>query len=101
MKKKNKSLIWSIMKVSLFLIFVTGYQKNETEHKGIGNVTDIDGNIYNTVTIGTQVWMMQNLKMTRYRNGDPIPNVTDPTQWYNLTTRAYCNYDNDPANSAT
>jgi uncharacterized protein (TIGR02145 family) len=58
-------------------------------------VTDIDGNVYQTVTIGTQVWMASNLKVTHYRNGDSIPNVTDSTVWPNLMTGAYCNYHND------
>ena len=50
------------------------------------------------VRIGTQIWMTKNLNVSRYRNGDPIPQVTDPTQWANLTTGAWCYYDNDPAN---
>lgn len=45
---------------------------------------DYDGNTYNSVTIGTQVWMKENLKVTHYRNRDPIPNVTDSIQWKNL-----------------
>ena len=57
-------------------------------------VTDIDGNIYHTVTIGTQVWMVENLKTSRYRNGDLIPNITDDTQWSNLTSGAYCQNTN-------
>jgi uncharacterized protein (TIGR02145 family) len=61
-------------------------------------VTDIDGNVYNTVTIGTQVWMAENLKTSHYRNGDPIPQVTDSTQWENLGSGAWCYYNNDPAN---
>jgi len=63
-------------------------------------VTDIDGNVYQTVTIGTQVWMAENLKVTHYRNDDPIPNVTDPGAWAGLTTGAFCEYDNDIANVA-
>jgi uncharacterized protein (TIGR02145 family) len=63
-------------------------------------VIDIDGNGYHIVTIGTQTWMVENLKTTRYRNGDPIPNVTDDTKWGNLSTGAYCNYDYKPDNSA-
>lgn len=58
-------------------------------------VTDIDGNVYRTVKIGNQVWMAENLKTTKYRNGNPIPNVTVDATWFNLTTGAYCNYDND------
>lgn len=58
-------------------------------------VKDIDGNEYSTVTIGSQVWMVENLKVTRYNNGDPINLVTDATSWSKLSTGAYCNYDND------
>lgn len=64
-------------------------------------VTDIDGNVYQTVTIGSQVWMAENLRVTHYRNGDPIPNVTNGTTWAGLTTGAYCNYENDSANVET
>jgi uncharacterized protein (TIGR02145 family) len=56
---------------------------------------DIDGNICPTVDIGSQKWMSTNLKVTHYRNGDPIPRVTDSATWANLTTGAYCEYDND------
>ncbi|UCE18509.1 MAG: hypothetical protein JSV84_16930 [Gemmatimonadota bacterium] len=61
-------------------------------------VTDIDGNVYQTVTIGTQVWMVENLRVTHYRNGDAIPNVTDSTTWIGLTNGAYCNYNNEDNN---
>jgi uncharacterized protein (TIGR02145 family) len=60
-----------------------------------GSTTDQNGNTYKTVTIGTQVWMAENLRTTNYRNGDPIPNVTDATSWDNLKTGAYCYYDNN------
>lgn len=66
-----------------------------------GTVTDIDGNIYNTVTIGTQCWMVENLKTTRYNDGTTIPNVTIDTLWHNLTTGAYCYYNNDATNNIT
>jgi uncharacterized protein (TIGR02145 family) len=60
-----------------------------------GSVTDQDGNTYATTVIGTQEWMAENLRTTTYANGDPIPNVTDGTQWSNLTTGAWCHYHND------
>jgi len=66
-----------------------------------GTVTDIDGNVYKTIKIGNQWWMAENLKVTHYRNGDAIPNVTDSTEWRNLITGAYCNYDNDENNVDT
>jgi len=63
-------------------------------------VTDIDGNIYSTVTIGNQVWLAENLKVTKYRDGTPITNVTDAATWGNLTTEAYCYYNNNSGNEA-
>jgi uncharacterized protein (TIGR02145 family) len=59
-----------------------------------GTVTDIDGNIYTTVTIGTQVWTASNLRVTKYRNGDVVPTVTDNSAWATLTTGAKCSYNN-------
>ena len=65
-----------------------------------GTVMDIDGNVYNTVIIGSQCWTRENLKVTRYRNNTPIPNETSTSFWSNLqndSDPAYCFYDNDPA----
>jgi uncharacterized protein (TIGR02145 family) len=59
-----------------------------------GTITDIDGNIYKTVKIGKQWWMVENLKVTHYHNGDVIHKVTEDTIWFNLTAGAYCEYEN-------
>jgi len=58
-------------------------------------VTDVEGNVYKTVKIGAQVWMAENLKSTKYNDGSSIPNVTDDTEWTNLTSSAYCWYNNN------
>jgi uncharacterized protein (TIGR02145 family) len=82
--------------------YVRAYARNSA---GIGygsevafstDATDIDGNIYNTIIIGTQVWMQEDLRTTRYPGGNEIPFVTDSTAWKNLTTPACCWYDNIP-----
>jgi uncharacterized protein (TIGR02145 family) len=64
-------------------------------------VTDIDGNVYNTITIGTQVWLKENLKTTKYNDGSAIPNVTDNTAWSTTTTGAYSDYSNTSSYSTT
>ena len=74
--------------LSLVFIIIAGFIYSQT------TVTDIDGNVYKTVKIGEQVWLAENLKVTKYRNGDPIPFITDSVAWTDLTTGAYCNYRN-------
>jgi|GEM_PF-121387 len=94
-------------------VFIGGYDPCDPNDDGIPDcgpgsgpgpgectsVTDIDGNVYPAIQIGDQCWMMENLKVTHFRNGDPIPNVTDDIEWMELTAAAYCDYDNDDANS--
>jgi uncharacterized protein (TIGR02145 family) len=58
-------------------------------------IADIEGNLYNIVTIGTQVWMAENLRATKYNDNTSIPLVTDNTAWGNLITPGYCWYNND------
>jgi uncharacterized protein (TIGR02145 family) len=58
-------------------------------------INDVDGNTYNFIRIGTQFWMAENLKTTRYKNGTTIPLVTDNNAWGNLTTPGYCWYNNE------
>ena len=53
------------------------------------------------ITIGTQIWSSTNLDVTTYRDGTPIPQVTDPTAWANLTTGAWCYYNNNPTLNST
>jgi uncharacterized protein (TIGR02145 family) len=66
---------------------------------GIATVTDIDGNIYNTVSIGTQCWFKENLKTIKYNDGTIIPNVIKNSEWANLTIGAYCAYNYDVNNA--
>lgn len=103
MKTKMKSRIYSIAVLGLLLILTSGCQKSNDNNiiSPPDTVSDIDGNVYHMVTIGTQVWLVENLKTTRYNDGNPIPLVTDNTAWSNLDTSAYCWYNNDIANKNT
>lgn len=74
----------------MLLIGLAGCQTNY--------VKDIEGNKYRTVTIGTQIWMAENLKTTRYNDGTLIPHVTKNDNWAALTSPAYCWYNNDSTN---
>lgn len=65
---------------------------------GTDYITDYDGNVYKIVKIGNQWWMAEDLKVTHFRNGDPIPNVTETAAWANLNSGAYCSYDNNENN---
>ena len=85
----------------LDIVYLINYKYKSGAEPDCGTVTDIDGNVYQTVTIGTQVWMMENLKVTHYRNGDPIPHVTDNGEWESLSEGACWEYDNEVHNVPT
>ncbi len=76
---------------------LTGYGNEVTfiTQQGCGTVIDIEGHIYQTIQIGNQCWMAENLQVRKYSNGDDISNITDGSEWSNSTIGAYCDYDND------
>ncbi|MBN1415578.1 MAG: T9SS type A sorting domain-containing protein [Bacteroidales bacterium] len=109
---KQKGLIKSMS--NLYMLRVSGdsietYEQRDIEITGnktlnvsvFRTISDIDGNLYRIIKIGNQWWTAQNLKVTRYRNGNTIPEITDSLSWNGLTTGAYCNYNNDPEFGAT
>ena len=80
----------------------TGYGNEiifTTQPISANTVTDIDGNVYNTITIGTQVWMSENLKTTHYRNGDLIPTGLNDAAWSTTSSGAFSIYANASANN--
>jgi len=108
---KVKSLIYLLFIPSILILQFTGCKKTDSNSNNSNNpivfnpqktydvLTDQSGNIYRTITIGTQTWMAENLKTTKYRNGDPIPDITNNSSWGNLTTGAYCDFNNNSSNS--
>ncbi len=65
-----------------------------------GTVNDVDGNTYKTVTIGTQTWMAENLRVSKYNNGTNILNITNDDKWLNTKLGACCYFKNDPKYNA-
>jgi uncharacterized protein (TIGR02145 family) len=94
MKKLQKTRIVLTAIIGVILMLTNSCKKEENTPTP-QTLTDIEGNVYHTVTIGTQVWMVENLKTTKYNDGTPIPQVTNDTAWGNLATPGYCWYKND------
>ena len=72
----------------------TGYGSSFT-FTTLDVLVDVDGNVYAIIKIGDQIWMAENLKTTRYNDGTSIPLVTDSASWGNISSAAYCWYDNN------
>jgi hypothetical protein len=96
-KMKKHSFYIKLSIDTAFIVIVSCPSCKKSAEIKDQTVVDIDGNVYNTVTIGSQVWMAEYLKVAHYSNSDSVPNITDNTVWFNLTTSAYCDYNNIPA----
>jgi len=77
---------------------ISDEHSNSVNNVQSNKLTDIDGNVYKTVTIGSQTWMAENLKTTHYQNGDSIQTGIDNVTWGKLKSGAYCNYENKESN---
>ncbi len=93
-----KTLLFTTFSITIMLLSCG----NPTSENDPDSVIDADGNVYTTVKIGNQVWTVENLRVTKYNDGTPIPNVTDAGEWEACTTgtAAYCYYNNDSASYA-
>jgi len=90
--KINKRTIIGLITISV--IIACDKPTDNTEE----TITDIDGNVYTSVIIGEQEWMVENLRVIHYRDGTAIPNITDNENWVSTNSGAYCDYDNDESN---
>ena len=97
---KFKNVLLVLVLFSLFLFLSCSDDPTSSQDKS-DTITDIDGNVYKIVKIGEQWWMAENLKVTKYRNGEAIPNVFGNSEWAGLSTGAYCVYNNDNDSVAT
>lgn len=109
--KLTRALPMSILVLMMALV-TSSCQKDDAAEKpapagggcatpnSCGTLTDIDGNTYSTVQIGAQCWMAENLRTSRYRNGDAIPTGLDSLGWQTATTGAYCYYADSGAMNA-
>ena len=100
MKKRKNSfnLFLPIVLILLFGCGATDSSNDDYNQDAIpetGTVADIDGNVYKTIKIGNQWWMAENLRSTKYSNGDTLALVTDNSAWATLNAPAYCWYQND------
>lgn len=95
-----KNVLKKILTVSatgiVCLLLVLSCQKEETD-----TVTDVDGNVYKTISIGGNIWMAENLRTTKFRDGTAIPLVTGEAEWAALTGAAYCWPENNASNKGT
>ncbi len=103
--KKRISFTQLLLIAGLLFTVATACDKTDElsgDFSSAGTFKDADGNKYNTLKIGTQVWAVENLKTTKYNDGTAIPNVTDDNEWTGLRSLkkgAYCNYDNLESNA--
>ena len=99
MNTMNRSRIYFVLLLGFIFLMANGCKKilDTIPSPETGFVTDVDNNVYKTVKIGSHWWMAENLKVTKYRDGNYIPNVTDSTEWANKKSGAYCVYD--PSNT--
>ena len=86
-------VFYLLLLFSLFVQYGISYADDRVILKG--TLVDIDGNVYNTLKIGRQVWMFDNLNVSRYCNGDVVNNVSDYDEWTSTTSGAWSYYDNN------
>ena len=90
----------SVLVISLLCVALSCDKGNPADNNSNDNdstVTDIDGNVYQTIKIGSQVWTKKNLRTTRYNDGSAIPNIVNDSTWDSCSytqTGAYCYYNN-------
>ena len=94
--RKTASMLICAFIMGLFLALASSCSKDDAPDTQ-ETIKDVDGNKYKIVTIGTQIWMAENLKTTKFNDGEDIPLITSNDTWAALTIAGYCWYNNDEA----
>jgi uncharacterized protein (TIGR02145 family) len=106
MRKERNIWIYSLILMGILYLLTNRCKKDDSSYiiseNGVifnpnltyGSVIDIDSNTYKTIVIGTQTWMAENLRTTKFNDGTVIPKVTDSVLWVALTTPGFCSYNN-------
>lgn len=98
MNRKHDNCIFFILLFSMICSIHVSCKKDTSSENNSPpgeTLTDIDGNVYQTVKIGSQTWMKENLAVIHYRNGDPVLNIINDSLWVTSDSGAYCNFNND------
>jgi uncharacterized protein (TIGR02145 family) len=85
----------------IILLIIFSCSTSSENNSNQDNLTDIDGNVYEFVTICNQTWTKSNLNVSKYTDGTTIPQVSDQNEWANLSTGAWCYYNNTTSNGTT
>lgn len=92
---------YPFLKLSLLLIVAFFITQSCDRTDDVVTVTDIDGNVYQTIKVGSQTWMLENLRTTKYNDGTVIPTGLNNTDWSSTTSGAYAIYNDDATNNTT
>jgi uncharacterized protein (TIGR02145 family) len=101
---RRRQIIHLLLFAVILITAVASCEKNDESNgdgQSAGTLTDADGNVYNTIKMGSQVWMAENLRTTKYNDSIEMKNVSSDEQWDTLSTGAYCSYDNLESNVTT
>ncbi len=103
MKNAYPARLPSCLGLAVLFVLALGFRPSGSDHHPSRpaptlneTIVDADGNVYHPVIIGRQVWLKENLQVTRYRDGTPLPQIQAEAEWSRLATGAYCLSENEP-----
>jgi uncharacterized protein (TIGR02145 family) len=95
MKTNFTARMATLILICCNVVLLSNCKKEDNNIPDDSTVKDRDGNVYHTIKIGSQIWMVENLKVTKLNDGTILPNEVDNSAWLSSSTPAYCWYNND------